>query len=99
MAVDADTRALMRRLAEAVRVRRDELGETQQVVAERGGIDYRVLQLVESGRRNITLATLLRVARGLDLAPSELLARVEAMPDPGDLVRQPGRPPRPAASS
>ena len=66
-------------------------GVTQDVLAERLGTATRNLQRMESGRQNLTLGTLERIAAALDIDPRTLLpgaseGLLEASPD--------GRPPR-----
>jgi transcriptional regulator with XRE-family HTH domain len=61
----------------AVRMRREELGLTQEVFAERVGIHRTYLSDVERGQRNISLLNIERVATALELALSELFGLVE----------------------
>lgn len=63
-----------------VRVRqlRDEAGLTLEEASAQMDIDLKHLQKVESGRLNITLVTILRVADGLGVAPSILFERISA---------------------
>ncbi len=60
-------------LAEEVRAQRVQRGWTLEELAEHADLDLRHVQLVEAGHANPTLATLLRLARGFDLAPERLL--------------------------
>jgi ribosome-binding protein aMBF1 (putative translation factor) len=54
-------------LTKLVVVRRTELGITQQELAERMGTSYSVISRIESGRHNISMTTLHRLARALDV--------------------------------
>lgn len=54
-----------KRLARNLRRRREQLGLTQEAAAKRIGIVTRHLQKLEAGDVNVTLRTLVRVARGL----------------------------------
>jgi transcriptional regulator with XRE-family HTH domain len=61
----------------AVKHRREELGRTQETVANDTGLHQRWISNVETGKRNLSYASLRRLAAGLDLKASELLARAE----------------------
>lgn len=82
-------------LGTAVTERRRELSRSQHAAAEIGGLHRNYLGAVERGEVNPTYATLVRVSRGLDLEPSQLVARAfrarrstDATPGP----RKRGRP-------
>ncbi|MFV0461040.1 MAG: helix-turn-helix domain-containing protein [Actinomycetales bacterium] len=57
-----------------VRVRRAELGLSQEALADRCDLHWTFIGQVERGQRNLSLHNILKVARGLGI-------------DPGDLVR------------
>jgi len=61
----------------AVKARRLELGLTQEAVALEGGLHQRWVSNVENGWRNPSYGSLRRLAAGLDLSASELIARAE----------------------
>lgn len=61
----------------AVKARRDELGLTQEQVALRADLHQRWISNVENGWRNPSYGSLRRLAAGLDLSASELLALAE----------------------
>jgi transcriptional regulator with XRE-family HTH domain len=63
----------------AVKARRDELGITQEQLAHDADLHQRWLSNVENGKRNPSYGSLRRLASGLKLSPSELLARVESI--------------------
>jgi transcriptional regulator with XRE-family HTH domain len=63
----------------AVRHRRDELGLTQEQLANDTDLHQRWISNVETGKRNPSYGSLRRIATGLELATSELLARAEAI--------------------
>lgn len=69
---------LQRALGEAVRAQREGLGLTQDALAARCKINRSYLGDLEAGNRNPSLDTLTRLARGLDIALSELLAEAES---------------------
>jgi transcriptional regulator with XRE-family HTH domain len=61
----------------AVKLRREELGRTQEDLAERAGIHRTYLSDVERGSRNVSLVNIERLAAALSLSMSELLALAE----------------------
>jgi transcriptional regulator with XRE-family HTH domain len=61
----------------AVKARRGELDLTQETLANNTGLHQRWISNVETGKRNPSYASLRRLAAGLDLSASELLARAE----------------------
>lgn len=67
----ARLRANLRRL-------REERGWTQAEAAERCGMSFQQLSQVESGRSNVTLVTLCRLARGLGVDLADLVAATQA---------------------
>jgi transcriptional regulator with XRE-family HTH domain len=66
-----------RALGEAVKARREALGLTQEQVANNSDLHQRWLSNVETGKRNPSYESLRRLAAGLDLSASELIARAE----------------------
>ncbi len=60
-------------LGERVRKRRSELGISQMTLADRIGLHFTFVSSVERGERNLSLASLLRLADGLDLNPARLV--------------------------
>ena len=61
----------------AVKRRREELGFTQEQLANDTDLHQRWISNVETGKRNPSYGSLRRLAAGLDLKASELLARAE----------------------
>jgi transcriptional regulator with XRE-family HTH domain len=61
----------------AVKTRRQELGLTQEQLANDTELHQRWISNVETGKRNPSYASIRRLAAGLRLSPSELLARAE----------------------
>ena len=61
----------------AVKVRREELGLTQEDLAERAGIHRTYLSDVERGGRNLSLINIERLADALTLPLSDLFRLVE----------------------
>ena len=63
-----------RRLIKRLRLLRENLGLTQEQLAEQAGLEYKHYQAVEAGRKkDLRLSTLLKLAKGLGLEPWELL--------------------------
>ena len=65
---------LRRRLAANARRLRIAASLTLKQAAERAGMHWRHWQKVEASQNNATLATIVRMARALDITPAELLA-------------------------
>jgi len=63
-------------LARAIRRRREEAGLTQEQAARRAGLHRSYVSSVELQRRNLSLATIARLAAGLGLR-----VRIEVVPD------------------
>lgn len=63
----------------AVKHRRQELGLTQEQLANGTDLHQRWVSNVETGKRNPSYSSLLRLAKGLNVSASELVARAEAI--------------------
>jgi transcriptional regulator with XRE-family HTH domain len=63
-------------------------GWTQEVLAEKAGLEVRYVQQIEAGKSNMTLAILVNLATALDVHPRILLNEAEMKP------AKPGRPPK-----
>ena len=59
-------------LAEAIRRRREELGLSQEKLADRCGFDRTYISMLERGRRNPAFLNLLKLADGLEISVSIL---------------------------
>jgi len=64
-------------LGAAVKARRAELDITQEQLANDTDLHQRWISNVETGKRNPSYASLRRLAAGLEIATSELIARAE----------------------
>jgi transcriptional regulator with XRE-family HTH domain len=64
-------------LGRAVKARREELGRTQETLANDADLHQRWVSNIENGKRNPSLASLRRLAAGLDLTASQLIAAAE----------------------
>ena len=71
------TPAFQAALGTAVKARRQELGLTQEQLANDTDLHQRWLSNVETGKRNPSYGSLRRLAAGLGLSASQLLARAE----------------------
>jgi ribosome-binding protein aMBF1 (putative translation factor) len=60
-------------LGERVREHRQSLRLSQEAMADQIGIHWTFLGQVERGQRNLNLHNLLKLARGLDVDPAELV--------------------------
>jgi transcriptional regulator with XRE-family HTH domain len=60
-----------------IRARRNKLGLTLNVLAERSGVSKAMLSQIESEKVNPTVATVWKIARGLDVDINELFAGSE----------------------
>lgn len=68
----------LQKLGVVVRLRRHELGLSQQELAAKAGeMDRSYLSEIESGRKNISFTVLLRLAAALELTPSEFIKRMD----------------------
>jgi len=63
-----------------VRARRQALGLSQEALARASDIHWTFLGQVERGQRNLSLHNLLKIAAGLRVDPSELVAGLEPPP-------------------
>jgi transcriptional regulator with XRE-family HTH domain len=68
--------SLQLRLGAAIRERRIALGLSQEGFADAIKMHRAYYSKIERGERNLTLLTLLRVANGLGIKPSQLLREV-----------------------
>lgn len=69
---------LQRRFGKTVRRLRTAAGYSQEAFADRIRMHRTSMGAIERGKGNVTLGTLERIARGLGMRPSALLAEAEA---------------------
>ncbi len=60
-------------LGAAIRARRKELAISQEALADFAEIDRSHMGKIERGERNVTVMNIVRIARAMQLLPSELL--------------------------
>jgi transcriptional regulator with XRE-family HTH domain len=63
-----------------VRARRQELGKSQEQLADESGLHWTFVGQVERGRRNLSLHNILKLAAGLQIDPCELVRGLSAPP-------------------
>ncbi len=68
---------LIEALALEVKVRRDELGLSQEDLAGKMQMDRPYISMIEVARKQPTLSVLFRLAQGLDMTLAGLMERVE----------------------
>jgi transcriptional regulator with XRE-family HTH domain len=61
-----------------VRARRNELGLSQEALADVARLHWTFVGQVERGRRNLTLHNILKLAAALDVDPGELVRGISA---------------------
>ena len=71
------TPEIRERFGYAVKLRREELGLTQEDLADKASIHRTYLSDVERGTRNVSLINIERLASGLTISLSELFRIVE----------------------
>lgn len=59
-------------LGQAIRAQREQLGLSQEKLAEQCGFDRTYISMLERGKRNPSLLNLLRLAKGLQTSVSTL---------------------------
>lgn len=72
-----DEDAILQRVGVAIRAARTAAAMSQEGLAHAAEMDRSHMGRIERGERNLTLMNLVRIARALNCAPSDLLARAE----------------------
>lgn len=70
----SDTDQNLVRLGDAIRRLRQAKGLSQEGLAHEAGIDRSHMSQIERGQRNVTFLNLLKIARGMGLPASEIIA-------------------------
>jgi transcriptional regulator with XRE-family HTH domain len=83
------TPAFQRALGLAVKARRQELELTQEQLANNTDLHQRWISNVETGKRNPSYGSLRRLAAGLELTASELIACAESVESDEGSINQP----------
>ena len=63
----------LKTLGQTIRLKRENLGLTQNEVAERAGLDRNYIVMVERGERNPSYLSLIKIAKGLNLTVYQLI--------------------------
>jgi transcriptional regulator with XRE-family HTH domain len=61
-----------------IRQRRNELGLSQEALADRAMLHWTFVGQVERGRRNLSLHNLLKLAEALEIDPGQLVTELKA---------------------
>src|SRR4051794_33461478 len=97
MPADADPEAVFREaLGRVIAMRRAELGLKRNDLRDRSRLSYPYVAELENGTKRPSQAALTAIAEALELRPSELLERAEAMIGGEDLMRSQPRSSEPA---
>lgn len=64
---------VLKKLGETVKNLRNEMGLSQEALAERCDFDRTYISLIERGQRNPSLTNLIRLAEGLEVSTSDLI--------------------------
>lgn len=75
MPIQPDQCALVAVFAKNVRRKRQELGFSQEELAERAGVHRTYVGMLERGEKNVTIYNIERIALALGVEPASLLER------------------------
>lgn len=70
----SDHERVLGKLGDAIRTRRQQLGLSQEALADAAGINRTHMGEVERGKRNISLMGVVKIAAAMDVKASEILA-------------------------
>lgn len=73
------TKDLAKKLGERIRVLRSDKGLSQEVLGERSGLHPNYIGAVERGEKNLTLDSLMKIARSLDTQLGQLFHSVDPL--------------------
>jgi transcriptional regulator with XRE-family HTH domain len=65
------------RLGKSIRKRRHALGLSQEGLAERANLHWTYIGGIERGERNVSLLSIVKIARALGLTPAQLLSGIK----------------------
>ena len=68
---------MLQTLGNKLRSRREELGFSQEALADLCGFDRTYISLLERGKRNVSLINLARIAQGLRTSVAQLTEGIE----------------------
>lgn len=67
----------LRQVGVELRKAREEADLSQEELAKRAGISRVYISQLEGGKKSISLSLFMRIAKGMDIPPSKLIARIE----------------------
>ncbi|MCA3758224.1 MAG: helix-turn-helix transcriptional regulator [Phenylobacterium sp.] len=70
----SDHERVLGSLGDAIRVRRQALGMSQEALADAAGINRTHMGEVERGRRNISFMSMVKIAKAMDAKASDIIA-------------------------
>jgi transcriptional regulator with XRE-family HTH domain len=73
----SESELTLMKLGDAIRARRHELKMSQEALADAAGINRTHMGEVERGKRNVSFLAIVRIARAMKVAPSEIIAAAE----------------------
>lgn len=69
-----EERRTLAKLGDAIRLRRNDLGMSQETLADAARISRTHMGEVERGKRNVSFTAVVRIAAAVQVLPSELIA-------------------------
>ncbi len=69
--------AVYDKLATRIRTLRNKRKWSQEELADRAGLHRTYISHIENGKRELSVETLCRVAKGFDISPSELIKGIK----------------------
>jgi transcriptional regulator with XRE-family HTH domain len=70
----SDHERVLGNLGDAIRVRRQALGMSQEALADAAGINRTHMGEVERGKRNISFMSIVKIAKAMDAKASDIIA-------------------------
>ncbi len=68
---------LLEKFGSAIRVRREELGISQELLAEFAGLHRTYIGSIERGERNVSLRNIIKICSALKIKPSDLMKALD----------------------
>lgn len=72
--IKTDTDGTLRKLGDAIRAARKEVGLSQEALADAAGLDRSHMGKIERGERNVSVLNVARVAQALGVSVTSLMA-------------------------
>jgi XRE family transcriptional regulator, regulator of sulfur utilization len=77
--MEESTKVIAKKLGERIRVLRVEKGLSQEQLGERSGLHTNYIGQVERGEKNVTIESLLKIARSLEIPLEQLFHSVDPL--------------------